>query len=609
MDEEDLADAADSAKIQTAHAFAGLGSTEHDKIRAGGSLGLLLPPRNETMGFQLLSRMGWKDGQGIGPKIRRTARLGTAVGSVDSHLFAPDDVPMIGFMRKLDRKGLGFMGEAALIPIQSSKPGASGRTFSDGEPDSEPGPFSRQSRGMASAGTTQASRGGIGVGILNDTGSDEEDMYEIGPRISYSRVLGGVKKDRKKKSSTTMAVASPNLKSKPKLVLRKSTITTADRGLRKCHDGRSPLTGFVLGQYQDKTSETRDGEAKYLAPTIPPGWKSAKQTTPRTVAETFIPTRDAAKASELDPKARATLLGEKQLPGKSVFDYLTPAGRERLAVASGRSDLPPARGEVPAGHALSEKEKVQDILDHAPKLERQTALAVLSRGMNAGSPFGDDEAKKARYVSYVEFFAGEGKEISSKPSEMAPDSFAAELREFYNCARIFKPMTGFMASRFTTSSNKPNSEAEIFNRISVTIPQAKPTDSAEEAAKLGMYGNMTRSKQDFYPSRLLCKRFNVGPPGHVQLHDEPTMASAQHVPSPELRTISDQEARGSIIHMPTARAGQGDTKEKHEITESIVSPTRNETTVKQEWKPALESQRVDNEIFKAVFGDSSDEET
>ena len=40
---------------------------------------------------------------------------------------------------------------------------------------------------------------GIGIGILNDTGSDDEDPYEIGPRISYNRVIGGEKKKKKRK--------------------------------------------------------------------------------------------------------------------------------------------------------------------------------------------------------------------------------------------------------------------------------------------------------------------------------------------------------------------------------------------------------------------------
>ena len=66
---------------------------------------------------------------------------------------------------------------------------------------------------------------------------------------------------------------------------------------------------------------------------------------------------DAAKSSQLNPLSRATILGEKQLPGKSVFDFLSISARDRLAAATGKADLPEAKGEIPEGYALSEEEK------------------------------------------------------------------------------------------------------------------------------------------------------------------------------------------------------------------------------------------------------------
>src|SRR5690606_9283444 len=75
--------------------------------------------------------------------------------------------------------------------------------------------------------------------------------------------------------------------------------------------------------------------------------------------------QDAA-ASKLDPKSRGAILGETALPAKSVFDYMTPAARERVAALSGRKNLPPALGQsIPSDPSSASSE------DKIPKLDKQ----------------------------------------------------------------------------------------------------------------------------------------------------------------------------------------------------------------------------------------------
>jgi G patch domain-containing protein 1 len=137
MDEEDLADAAEAQKIQTSQAFAGLGSSTQDELKAGGLMGLFRAA-GDTMGTKLLRRMGWKDGQGIGPKVRRKARLDTHAIEGDTHLFAPDNVSMIRLNRKTDRKGLGHHGETRLSYLRIS--------INDGEDDDDELPIGLKGR-------------------------------------------------------------------------------------------------------------------------------------------------------------------------------------------------------------------------------------------------------------------------------------------------------------------------------------------------------------------------------------------------------------------------------------------------------------------------------
>ncbi|KAM5518045.1 g-patch domain containing protein [Fusarium oxysporum f. sp. phaseoli] len=507
MDEEDLADAAEAQKVQTSQAFAGLGSSGQDP-NTGGLMGLLRA-EGDTMGLKLLRRMGWKDGQGIGPKIRRSARLELGDKSSqasETHLFAPDNAKMIQFVRKNDRKGLGHDGETKL---SSLNPITSAADDDDDEDNSHDNGL-RSSSLLSQKSKTKPGRGGIGVGILNDNGSDEEDPYEMGPKIRYNRVVGGDKKKKKAKKAT--AAINPALKNAPVFVSRTAR---AGSGLGRCHDGRLPPDGFALAKI---TEDLSDLFLEYAPPPVPEGWTSSKSSLDQANPSDYKSTADAAKASTHDAKSRAALLGEKSLPGKSVFDYITSSARDRLAAASGNKNLPQGLGELPEGFSTTEEERQQQVWDEAPQLDRETAIAAISRG--SSGPYADNEEKKARYRTYLEHFATGSQPLPYKPKGMAFDDFARELSEFHNCARIFKPMTGFMASRFTTAKKPTIVSANASETDLVSKPEPKIADPAEEAAKIGMYGQMTRTVEDFYPTRLLCKRFNVRPPAHSQAEAE-----------------------------------------------------------------------------------------
>lgn len=607
MDEEDLADAEEGRKIQIKAGFAGLGSTENDASRVSGLMGLFRPA-GETMGMKLLQKMGWKEGQGIGPKIRRNARLdlrsdGDNVN--ETHFFAPENVPMISFVRKTDHKGLGFAGQTRLTPIGLSNKSS----HSDDDEDEEMGGFGKPKSSLGLGRKKEASkpRGGIGIGILNDTGSDDEDPYEVGPRISYNRIIGG---DKKKKKATTST--NPSLKYKPTFVpSRKSALGKIGLGVRKCHDGRLPLDGFVFGKEPDPLTSATNDQGKYPPPNIPSDWVSSKKPKSELAQDggNYVSTADAAKASTLDPKTRASILGEKQLPGKSVFDFLSPAARERLVAATGNTSLPEAKGEVPPGYTLSEEKRMQELLSRVPQLGKEAAVAAISRGVGSGAPYSDDENKRARYIAFLEYQAGFKPTPGIMLPRMSSDDWLRELQEFYNCARIFKPMTGSMASRFTTSTASTTSKIGD-NKDMLYKPPPKPQDAAEEAAKLGMFGTMTRSAGDFYPTRLLCKRFNVKPPAHVQPDDEPQ------------QTLSKKDYGGFDVYtesvMPVRRAFEFGSSSsdlngsdcQKQATPELIPPTveKMAVVVDSTRNDAIEGKRAGEEVFKAIFGDSDDED-
>lgn len=572
MDEEDLADAAEAQRVQTSDAFSGLGDSAQREMQAGGLAGLFRP-QGDTMGLRLLRKMGWKDGQGIGPRIKRAARLDDGNGALQAnaavHSFAPKNVPVVKLVEKTDKKGLGFQGQSKLASLSKTD-----NAPHDDDDDEQPG-FSKPK---------PIPRGGIGMGILNDTGSDEEDPYEIGPAIKYNRVMGGEKKKKKKAA----AAANPSLKNAPVFVPKNSR---SGNRLQRCQDGKLPLDGFVLTRAVEDVTAMLAKLAAFAPPTIPQGWKSSLS--PQAADNTeYKSTADAAKESTMDPKARAVILGEKTLPGKSVFDFLSPAAREQMVSASGNTNLPPARGEIPAGFEPSAEEQKVALLSRIQLVDRDTAIAAIARGSRG--PYADNDAKRARYKAYLDHVINSEVALPEQLPRTTDDDYVKEMNEYYNCARIFKPMTGFMASRFTTakSSSTLASSGTPESQELLSQPAAAPKDPAEEAAKVGMYGTMTRTVVDFYPTRLLCKRFNVRPPEHVSKEAEgPPSSEAAATQGPVALPFSEtKEAQLLTIQ----------SKEDLQVaTPSVIDPTQN---------AAVEGKTANADVLHAIFGDSDDDD-
>ncbi|KAG6012311.1 hypothetical protein E4U54_007606 [Claviceps lovelessii] len=605
MDEEDLADAAEAQTLQIAGAFAGLGaSTTQDEMRASGLLGLFRPS-DDSKGLRLLRKMGWKDGQGIGPKIRRNARLDSGKNAPESdvttYMFAPDDTRVVQFTRKSDRKGLGHQGESRL-------PGLTRSTDSDKDDSDNDGSISydkQKSLSLFGTGKKKTKRpgtgGAFGVGVLNDTGSDEEDPYEMGPKIRYNRVIGGSKKKNNNNNNNSdkkvKAASNPSLQKAPVFLPKTAR---SGNSFRRCHDGRLPLDGFVLAKVLEDLAALL---TQYAPPAVPEGWKSSRDASAKDAPVTaYTSTADAAKASTLDPRSRAALLGEKALPGKSVFDFISTAARDKLAAATGNQNLPPGLGQLPDGHVpLSAEGRRRALWNQVPKLDQQTAAAALSR--SSGGPYADDEAKRERYRKYLMSQANPELPIPDKDPRTTDEEYIREANDFFNCARIFKPMTGFMASRFTTSKTilNPTTGATTTSTDRtekadlLSAPAVKAADPAEEAAKMGMFGTMTRSAADFYPTRLLCKRFNVRAPAHSQ----PDCGTEKDAASMSVNAAAD---RGVPLWTAAAASPAEQAQMAGSVTllpqPAVVDPEKNE---------AVEGKTANADVLRAIFGDSESE--
>lgn len=108
-----------------------------------------------------------------------------------------------------------------------------------------------------------------------------------------------------------------------------------------------------------------------------------------------IPARKGPETElKLDPRTRGSLLGETPLPGKSVFDFMTPAARDRIASVTGNKTYRKHLAKHPI-HILVFRSILFGRL--SSKLDPAMALGAIRGGF---MPYADDPDKRTRYRTF-----------------------------------------------------------------------------------------------------------------------------------------------------------------------------------------------------------------
>ncbi|KAK0466836.1 uncharacterized protein EV420DRAFT_1617123 [Desarmillaria tabescens] len=578
MDEEDLQELKDSRNlVDTTDEMDFMGGTQAEKQRKENAdvendsiasilEASMLPAPKDSVGARILKKMGWRMGNGIGPRVslkqRKLQDLQAYTGQASSsdvikvadddeeaskHTYAPRDTPVIRFDRKDNFHGLGYRPGMSL----NESLGVNG--------------------GKSSSGPNLSA--GFGLGALNDVDEDDLDVYE-GASTLRNRVAYDIADSQ---SEDRISIGGSSARGKTSSV--RSTPGTFN-------DRRPILAGFVAS---DKpVLEDR----WYPLPEVPKGWKPDPQRIwdqgpeKENIQQTpsALPHQEW-RASRPSADERGEMLGETPLPSapRSVFDFMSKKDRERLKnIASGGVPT----GPTPAAPATLT----------IPHLEPHIATAAL-RGFQ---PFTSDPAKQARYTSYIQSQA----DPATYPFSLKPlpgqrmDEFNKELQDYSKSAQIFKPVSGAMAGRFTSATvidhgpkiyeglHTPSAEEIAEKEEEERKQQEQNVSPKVHAARMGMYGPMTRETKPWQPARLLCKRFGVKDPNPPP--EEPAAAPTFEEPAPDASFFATPAVPPTPGRRDLSNIGLGEDE--------------------SQGKDTLTYERPSMDVFKAIFA-SDDEDS
>ncbi|CAO1630737.1 unnamed protein product [Jaminaea pallidilutea] len=512
MDEEDLAELEERRQMSNKAGYGSVGApsaNRHGDDEVLGDLlglgkqstvafeqddagsGLVAP--STSLGRKILSRMGWQNGSGLGPRVTQKRRswllrlfgnrenrstVGSTQHEDDSKaIHLPPDTPMPSMTQNLNKQDTYGLGWAR-----------------------KPGLASETTQRVVEARQAPTNPSGFDISVLEDADEDDvNDIYATGE--SLSDVIA-----RRKAEASSGSTGMPK----------------RSKDLRQ--DGTDKASVFVPAQGKDTiTDPTLQGLEKIATIDVPPGWSpdpfkvwaKAKglQLPPSSTQPTAI-SASPQQPGQTNAAGRAQMLGEAPMPGPppSLANYLTPSTSNQSKPKS-----EPDRVDLPA-------------------VDTSTAQAALKGFM----PFGKEEAKQKRYTAFLEVCA----DPSSSTQVPCPPGMSAletrtELQEFARSANIFKPLSSAMANRFASAKTvegqgdvnapapglyqpAPRSRADIDaearkreqeDERRLQQEKEESLTDKQKAARAGLFGRATtREVSEWFPPKLLCKRLGIPDP-------------------------------------------------------------------------------------------------
>jgi G patch domain-containing protein 1 len=307
---------------------------------------------------------------------------------------------------------------------------------------------------------------------------------------------------------------------------------------------------------------------------------------------------------------RGAALGETPLPSapRSIFEYISKKDQERIKNIAGNRFAPPSTSDDPSpGPSLP----TSPMITHTEPHVAQAAL-------HGFQPFMTDPPKQARYTAYLRAHAnpGSGAIPPTQKSGQSPEEFAKEISDYAKSAALFRPVSGAMAGRFTsaavldlgpkiieglhTPAAQPEEGADSMDAEEKPKEEVKEEAPKVHAARLGMYGVMTREVCMWQPARLLCKRFGVKDPD-LEVPVDTSGPSAQAAAPEFTDTAPADEFADASAGMTQVESGASGNSKRDVANIGLGEDDGQGNDVLTYERPGMD-------IFKAIFA-SDDEES
>ncbi|KAH8370981.1 hypothetical protein KR093_005866 [Drosophila rubida] len=469
----------------------------------------LLRPVRDKVAVRILKSMGWKPGQGVGPRqTRKEKRQTTARNKREQYLlehygneglpsssraddtgdddddeeededitFAPDDYEPMFYTPKENRFGMSYSGlSRAPVLSKASTPGTAMQHINlFGQLETEAKKKQLSIRGQA-----------FGVGAFEE---EDDDIYARDDMTRYDFSLAD-KQPKKKKVEHVQQ--------------------------------RHVIDGFS----EDKSNSTHTQPYTIDLPRDfqPRNWLQRRSRFAPMDAQRVRKLEQAQEHKmsglgrhDLNPEQRAELLGEVQPTKKNPFKSASSVRNQQerskslLDLISSKSDnftkggLITATGEeqlasTPAMVELSKElqQSNASILEQAAAKTKNLASTTPSSGFK---PFLADEAKQQRYEQFLNAKLKDDEEITKFLADLQPVTLSLwdremEKKEFIQAAKIYRPLAGLMLDRFVSEATVQAEQQQ---------EQIKPAEQKKIV--------MIRTKNMWKPNALLCKRYNIAEP-------------------------------------------------------------------------------------------------
>ena len=571
----------------------------------------LFVPIRETIGVRLLREMGWKPGQGIGPRINRRSKKiqkhanrklydkGNLIPPESSEeeednndellskyrefLFAPDDTSSIFTTKPKDNLfGIAYKG-------LDRREMSSSEHFNLFTPVLTV-PKEPHRQNLLPTKSRKIVGQAFGVGVYEE---DDEDIYAKDDVSRYDFCLDGPISNKQIQNAT-------------------GRVSRWEESIEL-----SPcLPGFVPANVNSKLHDAKN----FPLPLLPKNYK------PRPI-----------KRSRFEPITVQPGDEYSSIPqGKSVptHDETTPANLGLIDTKLAKRET--ADMHIKAVSATnsqnktfdqSTKESTKELRELVESIQNQHKAAALVQSspsipVTRFKPYAKDPVKQKRYEQYILCLKYGRRDALAllQPKDMTEWERNREQSEFDRAAILYhsaenqssKPTTGgsVMASKFVSSN--VDEELDVGKEASSVLSgetKKRPLTDAEKAAEMKCYGKLTREKVDWHPSRILCIRFNVKQPyGDSSIIGVPAGYKCRldlfgkvdqiTTPSKKISQESIQQRKNNNVHnvdKDTEVAMSLKPSNHPESSKTSIGDTSHDTFKK-----------ASNALFKAIFLDSDE---